>query len=1150
VRSFGQTVTGTISGIVIDSSGAVIPGAKVTVTNEATSNSRTADSGGAGEFVITALPPGTYTVKAEKGGLQNYERTSNVLTANQWLALGNITLAVGTTTQTTTVTAQGEAVNTESASQSALVSTKQLSELMVRGRDVVNILKTMPGVNQIITSGSSEVAESGVSGTGSPGGVNGSYTPSISGYRSYWNNVSIDGQPADNQGIRGVVDDVTSMDHLAEVKIIVNNYEAQYGRNPGPTIAFISKTGTSQFHGGAYYYFRNEDLNANTFISNRNSLPRPLYRYNTVGITVGGPAYIPKVFNTSRNKLFFFFGSERWRINIPGSLIQQTVPTALERTGNFSQTIDQNGRLVPITDPANGSPFPGNTVPASRVDANGKGILNVFPLPNMSNLVVTKGAYNYQYQQTFWQDKQMDLLRLDYVVTPKDTITIRGKRWYVEQVGYGVIATFSGVPLIHCDNFFGRDTVNVGYTHLFGASMVNELNAGIRPHQEGGRPDLPDGFAPVQRQTYGITLGQFYPQNNPYNLIPAATFSGVPSATSIAYDYRFPKNAQMNAVTVSDNFSYSKASHLFKFGFLYDREYSRVGLNSASAPSGSIDFGTDPNNPGNTGWAFANAILGNYRSYTEPSSRPEGQLRNFSVEWFAQDTWKITRRLTLTYGLRMSHVSPWVFGPASRGQAAVLETSLFSAAQIPAMFTPVLNSSGSRVAANPLTGQLYPAVYIGGFVPGSGNPTNGTITDVTPNYPPGFVEFPAVDLSPRFGFAYDPFGDGKTAIRGGAGVMKETQPTGNIYLANARFAPPAEYNPSIFYGSLNTLLGSTGILFPSNTYAFERHPTVPTVYNYSLTVQRYLGASTLLDAGYVGNLGRHLIQSQDSNLLPYGTRFQARSLDPTTGKALPDNFLRTYGGYGSITYLFNGGESNYNSLQVSATRRFASGVIFGLSYTYSKTMDLSDDDSATGVSTFISRRVWNYAVAGFDQTHMLAINYVVPFPRASKLLHNHFVRVALDDWSLSGFTTAASGLPQPINLTTTNNADITGGGDGSRVVMLSSPSGPQTFTQWFNAKAFGLPATGTFGNAPRNVFRGPGINNFDLSLAKKFALGKETRNLQFRWETFNSFNHTQYASVDNTARFDPSGNQTNGQFGQVTGVRPARVMQFSLRVEF
>jgi hypothetical protein len=222
-----------------------------------------------------------------------------------------------------------------------------------------------------------------------------------------------------------------------------------------------------------------------------------------------------------------------------------------------------------------------------------------------------------------------------------------------------------------------------------------------------------------------------------------------------------------------------------------------------------------------------------------------------------------------------------------------------------------------------------------------------------------------------------------------------------------------------------------------------------------------------------------------------------------------------------------------------------------MSYTFSKALDLGDDDqSGNTVSTYLSRRVWDYALAGFDQKQMLAVNYVLPLPNASKRWQNNFVRVALDGWLVSGITTCALGLPQPITLATTNNQDITGGGDGTRVVMLSNPSGPRTFTQWFNTSAFGLPAHGTFGNAPRNVFRGPGVNNFDLSLGKKFALGKETRNVQFRWEAFNAFNHTQFDTVNTTANFTAAGVQTNGQFGQVTGVRPPRVMQLSLRVEF
>jgi hypothetical protein len=309
----------------------------------------------------------------------------------------------------------------------------------------------------------------------------------------------------------------------------------------------------------------------------------------------------------------------------------------------------------------------------------------------------------------------------------------------------------------------------------------------------------------------------------------------------------------------------------------------------------------------------------------------------------------------------------------------------------------------------------------------------------------------------------------------------------------------------------------------------------------------------VLDVTYVGKQSRHLIQRQDLNTLPYGIRFLPQSADPSApSRALPDGFLRPYPGYSSLSYFENSGSANYNGLQVGLNRRFSRAVVFGVAYTWSKNMSYASSDFGT-LPRYVSRRVWAYGPTFFDQTNMFVVNYAWTLPKASRLVPNPVVRHVLDDWELSGVTNFSSGLPQGVGLATTDSADITGGGDGVRTVItgpIKLGKSERGFSRWFNTAAFGRPPKGNAGYAPVYPYRGPGVNNWDLSLVKNFPLKSEVRRLQFQCDMFNAFNHTQFQSVDGTARFDPSGQQVNAQFGQVTATRAPRTLQLSISLQF
>ncbi len=1021
--------------------------------------------------------------------------------------------------------------------------------MVTRGRDVMNLLRILPGVNTIpMGQGGESTAGDSFSSTQSLGGNVGSFTPTVSGARLDWNNTMVDGLQTSNSDWQGLAVAPVSMEAIDQVKIITNNYTAEYGRNMGSTVQILSKSGTQQFHGNAYWYHRHEDLDANDFFNNRSGLQKPLYRFTTLGGSVGGPVYIPHVFNQSRTKLFFYYSEEDWRSKIPSAVYQYTVPTALERAGNFSQTVTQGGQLIPIKDPFNGgAPFPNNVIPQNRIDPNGKALLSVDPMPNILNRAITGGAYNYQYQESITMPKRLQSLRLDYHATDRDTITLTPRRFWVRLHGYNQTRAFSGPPLLLADHKYSVDNVMVKWTHIFSGHVVNEVSSGIDGDRQAGAPDRPNYFQPVQRSTAGFTLGQFYPSANPYDIIPQMSFGGVPDAPNTSVDGRLPLSRAYERYQFSDALSVNFARHALKFGLDLERNWATDGP-ASSAWNGRFDFSVDVNNPYDTNWAFSNAALGVFRAYTESSAKDNYRAVDLLTEWYAQDVWKASSKLTLTYGLRFSRALPWRL---QIGQGVAFDPTKYNASQESPLFQPALSPTGARVGKNPITGELVPAVLIGAFVPGVGTPYSGIVTAASLGN--GFVAQQALQVAPRFGFAYDVFGNGKTAVRGGFGVAKEPQTAYGYYGGEDGLASnqPLIINPQVFYGTMNTLFSQTGYIFPGSEQAFERNPKVPSIYHYSLDIQQALPGQMVLSAAYVGYVSRHLVATRSLNTLPYGTRFLPQNADPTqSGRALPDAFLYPSVGYTSIGYVENSATGNYNGLQLNLNRRFSKGLLFGLAYTWSKAMGYGSGDFDQ-LPMFNSYRSWVYGPVYFDQTQMFMASYVWSLPKASKLLPNPVVHHVFDNWEFSGVTNFSSGLPQTVSLSTTNSADITGGGDGTRAVIVGPvPISNPGLQAWFNTSAFALPPQGYRGNAPLRPFRGPGVNNFDLNLMKNFPLRSEARHLQFLAEFNNAFNHTQYQTVNSTANFNPAGQQVNALFGQVTAARAPRVIQLSVRLMF
>jgi hypothetical protein len=1190
-RAPAQIITGEISGTVTDPSGAVVPGATVTVTNENTGAVRTGESSPNGEFVFTALPPGVYTVKVEKAGFQVSELKSITLTANQRVALGSLQLTVGQVTQTVEVTVQGEVVNTESADAVGLLSNIQVDNLGTKGRDVMQLLRVLPGVTTLTVVPWGEIGDTDPAGTGSNGGQFGSFTPAVGGARLFWNTVTVDGQVGSNPDFPGLFMAATSMDAVAEVKVVSNNYTADYGRNPGSTIALVTKSGTKEFHGTVYGFKRHEKLNANDFFNNRTqivrddgtigSIPKPIYRFGTFGFAVGGPIYIPNKFNANKDKLFFFYSEEDWRIKSPWGRNSITVPTAQERQGNFTNSVILGTdplEYVTITDPdpTNPNPIVGNVVPPARINPNGQILMNVMPLPNLPG-VGEPGfdptlGYNYSWVDVCEIPKRLQALKLDFHPSSTDTFTLSGRRWWVDTRAYGCrsLGFADDLPIFKHHYKETTDTLQLAWTRVVSPTVVNEFNIGVVGEKEMGNATNLFGrteanyFDPIKRSTLGFTLGQLYPQANTNDILPQAYFNFVPNGAYLNTEDRLPDNQGYPRFNLADNLSWIRGSHTFKFGLYLERSWATDGPH-AGCFNGCFDFTHDVHNPFDTGWDYANAILGTFREYSESNSRKFYLMANTVLEWFGQDTWKVNRKLTLTYGARFSWFTPW---KVHKGEGAEFVLDRYDPGAVPPLYYPVL-VGGQRLAQNPANpNDIQPEVFIGSFT--GQFDFSGMVLSSDASYPAGFRKQHGIQVSPRFGFSYDPFGNGKTAIRGGFAVMKETTPSYGTYTWSMVTNPPVQIRPHIFYGNMDTLLSRSGQLFPAGASAIELEDKVPSIYRYSLGVQRDIGFNTILDVSYVGNVGRHLIQSQDQNMIPYGARFLAANQDPTTGTPLPDDFFRPIPGYGGIGMLMNCGITNYNSLQMAMNRRFTKGLSFGVSYTWSHTLNTGSSEGDS-IARYRPWRIWNYGPANFDQTHMFVLNYVWDLPKASKLVQGSGAKLVLgsifDNWQVNGVTTLASGLPQPIYVGTFGT-DLSGGGDGTRANVIARPQlshGERTFDRWFNTQAFVMPSLpyetspGSDqwvvdpGNASVFPVRGPGQNNWDITLMKKFPLKSETRSLQFRFEFYNAFNHTQYASIDTFALFDETTAgfpQVNSDFGRVTSTRQPRVIQVSIRLDF
>jgi hypothetical protein len=1156
-----QDVTGTISGTVTDDQGGALPGATVTIINESTNNARTTVSSATGDFSFPALQPSSYTVRVELASFRTHERKNVQLSASGRVTLGAIKLALGQLSEVISVVEAGTKVNPENSQAEGLITANQIENIQTKGRDVTTLMRLLPGVRY--TDDVESLGESF-----------GSLMPNVSGQRAHWNGVTVDGVMGNEIGQSNRIAAAINLDAIAEVKVLLNTYKAEFGRSGGANIQIVTKGGDSTYKGAAYYYNRHEKFNANGFFANRNETPKGEYRFNTFGFNLGGP--VPGL---KDKKLFFFYSMEAPQTKVPGPFRVFTMPTERERNGDFSQTVDSAGRPIFIRDPNSTLPcvsptatnaagdsrgcFPGNIIPQSRINRSGQSLLNIMPLPNATD---PARQYNFTRQETTEKPKMNNVLRFDWKPSEKDSMYLTLKDWYSDQRGNEITA---GPPSpqgrwgLFTSHYKSTDrTFSLAHTHIFGPSLINEATFGVRQQTEQFYPVSQRDWDALNRTRVGFTAGQFHPELNPHDILPKADFTGVPNRPAIGFDNRLADKGIAWYHGFRDNLTYTKGRHTFKGGFYVERVYNSEGTGGVGAGpwAGQFNFNNDTTNPLNTNHPFSNALLGVFSSYTEINRYADVKGSGFMAEWYLQDTWKASRRLTLDYGVRFLWYQPW----ANTLPSANFNPDKYDPAKAPRLYVPTGTGNAAR-ALDPVTGQTQPAVFIGAYVPGTGDPYNGMELSTDAGVPRGFRNNQGIHPEPRIGMAYDLLGSGKTVLRLSAGLFHMARVNAQT-LDQTAAGPPNVIAPTLHYGTLDTFLQTAAFSErPTGTVlSLERDAQTGSSYNFSLGFGQELGWGTAIDINYIATFGRHLEGIRNINLVPDGARFldqNPQNRDPrNVNNALPAEFLRPYRGYQTINYRHHFGTSNYNGLQVQLNRRYIKPLQFGASFTWGRALGISDEDGQT-IDALRDVRTWNYAPLTHNQTLALVVNYTYDLPKGSALLGGAApFRFLFDGWQLSGENAWIRGDWAGVDMSTSPGFDFDGGDGGNRAIYLGGaelPAGERDATPgvadgraWLNPDAFARPAgRGDYGNTPRTVFRKPSISNWNLSLRKNFALGGRRR-VTFIAEAFNVLNHTQFNDVNNDLQFDAAGAQINRAFGEATSARNPRVMQFALRMSF
>lgn len=1138
-----QLVSGSISGIVKDPQGSVVVDAKVTINDQRLAYTREMTTSSEGFFLFSPLQPSRYSITIEAVWFKRYEKRDIQIYASDRVNLGEIVLDIGGVTETVTVEASTATLQTVGAERAGVLTGKQVVDLALNGRSFLDLARVVPGVLY----------------TGGLGGIQ------ANGNRGNQNNLTVDGVTNVDTGSNGGQLATMNIDQIADFKLLTNAQPAEFGRSSGAQIQVITKSGTKEFHGTGYWFYRHESLNANSWRNNIEGRQRPLVRNTTAGFNVGGPVYIPKLgFNRNKDKLFFFVGLEWQQQLVPNGIRSVRMPTAEERRGDFSRAVEGGGSPVRIIDPTNRQPFPNMIIPQSRINADGQKILNFYPEPNRLGV---DPAFNYQTEVSHQFPRRERIFRGDYNINDKWRLYSRFMNTASsENRAYGQWSADFNFPLSPM-NFGNPGWSSVtNLTTVINPTLTNEFVFG------SSRNDL--NIDPVgdkwNRAPLGLSYRMPFPNADKLGLVQNWRWGGVPNAPFSNFNGTPFRNFN-HTWDISNNTTKVMRSHTLKAGIYM--HYSQKDQTAFTSVNGDIWFDRDASNPGDTNWAFANALLGTFRQLAQSNTVLNGLYRYWNVEWYAQDSWRVNSRLTIDYGMRFYWIQPQYDAAL---QTSAFNPALFDRNQAAVLMQPVL-VNGQRASRNPITGAIGPAALAGSIINTGGSAFVGPLYAngmgrAGRNYPRGLIDNRGIHYSPRIGIAWR-FMD-KMVMRAGGGVFYDRFQGNPVFdhLPN----PPSTIRPNFYYGNLaNIPSAEAGVFFPANVIGFDRGGNVPTTYNWNISIQRELPGQILADIGYVGSRSLYNIYRNNYNAIPFGAAWLPQNQDPWNtnpqfngATTWAPNFYRPFPGHGDTTVIGFGAPTHYHSLQVSANRRLQRGLTFGIAYTWSRTIGI-----ASGDGDFVhpyNYRLANYGPLSFDVPHNFVANFVYDVPKlasGSNALNNRVGRAVLNNWQISGIFYAQSGFPDNIFFSIDGLGNIneryTGSPNiGPRLILTKNPQrgfAKNEFLQ-MDPASLRLPvlrgATGwEHGQRP---IRRPGFYNLDASVFKNFPMGTEMRYLQLRFEMFNAFNNPQFTDFGRTATFNQAGEIINlstplggrgGRFGfgALNGTRDPRRIQLAAK---
>jgi hypothetical protein len=1182
--------TATIAGTVSDSSGAVMPGVTVTVANPDRGFVRVVASNSAGEYTAVRIPIGNYVVSVEAAGFQKLVRSGIALTAGQTQRV-DLTLTVGQVSQQVEVVGNITKVETENGTISDVVTSHQIENLALNGQNVMGLEFLVPGA--AIADGQEDAMQLGHGG--------GEVSVSFNGARMEYSQLEYDGGNNAQESSLGIGGAVTpALDSIGEFRVSTSNYGADVGQHAGALVEMVTKGGTKDFHASAHEFVRNQVFDANDFFTNQQiappggNAPKAPLRWNIYGYTVGGPFYIPGHYNTGKNKTFFFW-SQEWAKYRAATAVHGSVPTARMRTGDFSECNPNSANYLGAEGqyPQYFSPeyctLP--TVDGVKVDqvtpvnGNGAGWLAAYvPLPN-NGPVGYRGAHSVP---TNFSDR---IIRVDQNISDKASLFVRfsDDSWVKESVpalwtgsSYDTTATNYIVP--------ARQAV-MHFNYNVKPTLMNEfiMSYTDTPHVISVLPG-PGSIAGSVLKPSDWSASTFFPANASNTLLPGIWLSGgVPFSWGVTNgNYIGPYDAEP-VYTYRDNVAWIHGKHTIKAGFFLEKFQLREQFGGETQG----DYNFDVSNTVTTHNALADMFLGKISNYAEGTYNNHGDYtggygvghwRRTDFEPYLQDDWKVARKLTLNFGVRY-----YLLIPPHDVSKPTVDSSFIASMYNPALAS-VLGADG-LLHKNPATGQIYDFSGFG----------NGLVECGAGPIAKGCQVPWKFNIGPRFGFAFDPTGSGKTSFRGGYGIYYEPGNGNDANVIGLEGNAPTTLDPVKYnIDGYNFASGGFAGVGPANIQSIPYFQKNPSMHQFNVNLQHEFRGNNLLTVGYVATLGRHLDSNRNLNQLAIpvgnmtvpaeaGTDYcDAEGTCDVQNKLMRDpgstNYFRYFQGFGAIRQKQFTAISSYHSLQANFRHTTGYGLTFQAAYTWSHMIDNSTSAyQFNSVDENYNMDRWK-GTSDLNRAQILMMNYIYDLP-FFKHSTNPFARQALGGWRISGITAMFTGEPTgPGVWGTCGVGGFSTGIGGSIMCNTVAPVKPSktiindpTFgpmVRWFDAAAMTQPTldqfyangqSGMFGYMGRNTLTGPGRNNWDLALFKEFSFPwfkGEHSTLQFRLETFNSFNHTQWLGVNVGCNGGPNldgspafgrtcgGDQYNAGNGEVAGTWSPRQLQLGMKFSF